>query len=283
MKKTAFTAQWNAELNTDVCDPYNNADLTITLKLGFRQINPAGGAAEGTHRDYGDPTKTARKIIKWTPASWQAWINNLCQSAQKYWHGKFWLLNNHSVLEYTVRGVTYRPNIWCRFIVSHTDVPQNFMGPIDAHHIIDVVRLHSSVKWFGSHSTLYDSRDTSWAKKGTTSKGKRVMQKAHVHEIGHLLGLEHVDVGKPHCPTAGNTNAKVCYGVSDRDKLSVMGSGMALRKEFANPWRRAIVRLTGKGNPSTPADWVAARVRHYPRTVDEVNANKSITARPSRK
>jgi hypothetical protein len=38
MKKTITTARWDAELNTDVCDAYNNADLTLTLKLGIRQM-----------------------------------------------------------------------------------------------------------------------------------------------------------------------------------------------------------------------------------------------------
>ena len=70
MKKTIKTPLWDALLDTDVCDPYNNADLTITLKMGFKQINPAKGAIIGTHNDYGDPSSPARKIIKWTPAEW---------------------------------------------------------------------------------------------------------------------------------------------------------------------------------------------------------------------
>lgn len=281
MKKSVQTAKWDAELNTDVCDPYNNADLTITLKIGFRQINPSGGAAEGTYHDYGDATETARKIIKWTPASWKAWTNRLCQEAERFWHGKFWLLNNFDHLTYTVRGVTYRPNIWCRFKVVNAHVPE--IGPIDAHHVIEAVRLHKDEKWFGSHSTLYDSRDVNWAKKRTDSKGNRVMQKAHVHEVGHLLGLGHVDEGKAHCPKAGDTNAAACYGVSDRDMKSVMGSGMGMRKDFADPWRRAIVKLTSKGSAASAGDWKAEMKRHYPRTPPEVAANKAITSRPVRK
>ena len=33
MKKTIKFATFDAELNTDVCDAYTNADLTLTLNL----------------------------------------------------------------------------------------------------------------------------------------------------------------------------------------------------------------------------------------------------------
>lgn len=46
MKKTVKTTRWNAELDTDVCDRYNNANLTLTRNLGFRQINPPAGATQ---------------------------------------------------------------------------------------------------------------------------------------------------------------------------------------------------------------------------------------------
>src|SRR5688500_16329596 len=44
MKKKMIFSKFDAELNTDCCDPYNNAELTLTLRMGFRQVNPAGGA-----------------------------------------------------------------------------------------------------------------------------------------------------------------------------------------------------------------------------------------------
>lgn len=280
MKTSISTAQWNAELDTDVCDPYTNADVTIVLKIGFRQINPPGGAAEGTYHDYGDATAPSRKVIKWTPAAWIAWTKDLVTSAQDYWNGRFWLVNNYPVLEYEVKGVKYRPNLYCRLKIVQAGVPE--IGPIDAHHVIDVVRLHPTVTWFGSHSTLYDSRDTRWVEKNKDSRGRPVMQRAHVHEIGHLLGLGHVDEGKPHCPKAGDTNAAVCYGVADRDMRNVMGSGMARTADLAKPWRRAAAQLTGKGSADVATDWSPVMVRHYPRTLAEAAAGKAITTRPRR-
>jgi hypothetical protein len=298
MKKTITFSKFDAELNTDTCDPYNNAELTLTLRMGFRQINPAGGAAAGTHNDYGDATAPARKIIKWSPASWSAWKANFVSTAQAFWEGKFWLVNDSASFPYKKGTTTYFPNVWCRFklVGNESTVPNN-------HHTIDVVRLDPSESWFGSHSTLYDSKDTNSVKKATTSTGKAVMQRAHVHEVGHLLGLDHVDVGKAHCPTSGNTNASACYGVADPDMVSVMGSGMELRLEHAYPWREALRNfalaefvsavtnplayiLAGKSLSAPVATltsvWPAKLKRHYPRTEAELKAGTMITTRPSR-
>jgi hypothetical protein len=61
-----------------------------------------------------------------------------------------------------------------------------------------------------------------------------------------------------------------------------MGAGMAMRTTFANPWRRAVVQLTGKGSAASPTDWVAKAQRHYPRTQAEAVAGRAIIARINR-
>ncbi|NOQ12920.1 MAG: hypothetical protein GQ583_00360 [Methyloprofundus sp.] len=300
-KTTKNFPTFDAELNETICDAYNNADLTLTLKLGFRQINPAGGAASGTYHDYGDATETARNIVKWTPGSWSRWKTNFVSSAQRYWHGKFWLINNFPVLEFEDKGVKYRHNVYCRFKIIGADAATG-----THHHVIDVVRLAGSETFFGSHSTLYDSRDTVSTHKKTDSAGNKIMQRAHVHEIGHLLGLGHSAEGTSACPTSGDTNASACYGSSDSEMNSVMGGGMTLRASHAYAWRMAIAAMTGKGTIRKPSDnrswaalanmlgtsyseadftsndWEAMTKRHYPRTEAEVTANAAITRRPSR-
>ncbi|WLQ15795.1 hypothetical protein O5O45_07700 [Hahella aquimaris] len=279
MKKTIKKSSWDAVIDTDICDAYNNADLTIQLRLGFKQINPSGGAATGTYNDYGDKSATARKIVKWSSSEWLSWKANFVSSAKNFWHGKFWLVNNFSEFEYVDAGIKYLPNIWCRLELYGDD----YSPAKKFHHVIEVVRLDKSETWFGSHSKLYDSLDTNSVQKGTDSKGNPIMQRAHVHEIGHLLGLGHVDIGKKHCPSSGNTNLGPCYGVADTDKYSVMGQGMELRDRHANPWRRAIIDFTKKGNMTNAADWAPKRKRHYPRTLPEAASNAHITVKPKRK
>ena len=218
-------------------------------------------------------------------------------------------MNDFPVLEFEDGGVKYRHNVYCRFKIVGADA---VAGSVH-HHVIDVVRLAAAEKWFGSHSTLYDSNDTKSSHKATDSAGSKVMQKAHVHEVGHLLGLGHAAAGTAACPTSGNTNAAACYGASDRHMTSVMGSGMKLNATHAYPWRMAIAAMTGKGTIRKPAenrtsatginnmlgmlglldvpytgtdfssnDWQAKLIRHYPRTAAEVAANAAITKRPKR-
>lgn len=280
MKKTLYLPKFDASLNTDWCNARNNAELTLTLRLGFRQINPAGGANRGTYNDYGSSTGKPRSIIKWTPRTWRAWKFSFCRSAETFWNGKFWILNNQALFPMRSGPQLFIPNFWCKFDIVHADA-----GGGRYHHVIDVVRLDPSETWFGSHSTLYDSGDINSVQKKTDSKGHAVMQRAHVHEIGHLMGLGHVDIGKPHCPPGSDTNASDCYGVSDVDMKSVMGAGMRLDIAHATPWLTAIgaiARCERKSPlytapPTTMKPLQVSKQRLYPRTTAEFEAGKVLT------
>ncbi len=277
-------AKFDAELNTTPCNARNNADLKLTLRLGFRQINPAGGAATGT---YNDANPLSRKIVKWSAPAWTAWKNNFVRSAQDYWSGSFWLINNLGACAFRDNGQIYFPNFYCLLDLIGSD------ANVGTHHfVIDVVRLDPSETSFRSHSTLYDSEDTKPTSVRTDSKGKPIMQSTHVHEIGHLLGLGHVDIGKPHCPASGNTNAAKCYGVADQDLNSVMGAGMQLRNSHAQPWQGALMQLLAKHPASTvftptAMDIIRAttrfgilapkRNRHYPMSKTQYEQGKLVT------
>ena len=156
MKTTIKKAYWDATLDTGVCDRLNNAELTITIRLAFKQLNPAGGSLTGFYNDYGDASATARKIDKWSKSDWSAWKLNFVSSAQNYWNGKFWLMNNFSEFGIDYKNVKYFPNVWCRFKIESSDASPAFKH----HHMIEVVKLNKAENWFGSHSTLYDSLDT---------------------------------------------------------------------------------------------------------------------------
>jgi len=298
--------KYDAHLDTSVCNATTNANLTLVMRLGFRQINPGGGAASGTYHDFGDPKEPKRRIIRWDAGAWARWKCHFVETAQQFWNGRFWLVNNFPVLEFTENGTRYRPNIYCRFRLVGSDASRGTQH----HHVIDVVRLAPRERWFGSHSTLYDSRDTEQATKATDMFGNSVVQRAHVHEIGHLLGLGHSFEGSAYCPVHENTNAGSCYGVYDAEMQSVMGSGMQLRPAHAYPWRMAITAITGHGRARRPSEhraeatrgappachiriqcenrpmhsseWEPSMQRQYPRTEAEVRSGTRVTSRPSR-
>jgi hypothetical protein len=282
VKITKAYPRYDAEIDTDVCNAHTNADLTLTLKMGFRQINPAGGAATGTYHDYGDATAPARNIRTWDNTSWEQWKANFVRTAQAFWNGKFWLINGTGVLPFEDRMRAYIPNFYCKFKLVGSDAASGHH-----HHVIDVVRLAPNERWFGSHESLYDSLDTNAVEKGRDSRNRPIMQRAHVHEVGHLLGLGHVAIGQASCPANGDTNAGACYGTTDIDKNSVMGQGMQLRDGHAQPWLDALAGMTGQFPASPPyrpaAQFVrpvtAARRRHYPRTLEEYEANRAILQR----
>ena len=270
----AWSKKFDAEINTDVCDRYNNAEITVIPKIYLKQGNPAGGAKTGTAND---SNGNAKDIIRWSTSSWKAWKSRFVQVAMRAGHGKFWLLNNLQWNKYTDRGVEYYPNIWCRLKIEITKTAAS------AHHTITVYRVSKANKNFRSNFSTMDSYDTRRQKKGTDTNGKALLQRPSVHELFHILGVRHVDHGKAHCPLANGGNAAACYGVADADMHTLMGSGMKMVPKFADPWRRAAVKLTSEGTVGSGNDWKPVMKRHYPRTFPEWAAGDDIIRRPNRK
>ena len=87
MIKKISRSSWDACLDTKMCDKYTNAELTLTLKIAMKQINPSSGNQHGLYPDYGRAGETERKINQWKPSQWASWKSSFATSAQNFWSG----------------------------------------------------------------------------------------------------------------------------------------------------------------------------------------------------
>lgn len=207
-----------------------NCGLNLYLKVFLNKINPANGAATGTAPDW-DTTNTpgspARNIVRWGDAEFTAWAQRYQRECQAFWDTRFWLCPpaTCSQLDFRQNGVMLRPNIRCGL---HLTLVSSASA---ADHTIDVVRLADTETFFRSDSAHYDNRDIDAT---TTNAGFR--QRAHVHEVGHILGMGHSNEGDASCVN----NNPVCYANDN-----VMGGGESIAPWNASPWQKAMQAVTG--------------------------------------
>jgi hypothetical protein len=287
MKDIIKYSRFDAELNTDPCDAYTNADLTLMLRLGFEQNNPPDGAATGTYHDYNRPDQPVHGIVRWDQVSWMKWKKDIVWIIEKSFNNRMWLLNQSAAFSYKGKKDTYWPNMNCKIkiIANEGTLPGN-------HHNIKVVQAAPG-EYISSNEIYYSDVVKNWTDTVRISTGHMLRQIPIVHEVGHLLGFHHVDYGKPHCPIGSNWNAPACYGdfydgsdlEPDFSKQSLMGLGMALRAENADPWRAAACDFKKKFYPthlSKITEWPVYMHMQYPRTWNEVIKGILVTSRLKR-
>jgi hypothetical protein len=233
---------FDAELNSDVCDRTTHADLTVLLRVCFKQVNPSAGS-----NTYQDADGTAVPIRSWRAGEWDLWKRRFLSTCERHWNGRFWLRTPDAYrgLDWPATRPTHRPNLYCRLQLTEQ------LSEEGAHAVVPVVHVDGS-HFFRSHALLYSNRDILPER---LTRGSRFF--THIHEIGHLLGLPHPGEGRAGC-SAGDEAA--CYAANPR---SVMGLGSRVLKEHAAPWTKAIALIT----ETAPHLWKVETRRAYPRSL----------------
>lgn len=270
-------------LDTSVCDPRTNANLTIELYINLHQINPTSFEIPFINRQLkldkiNDSDNVAHTIKAWTPSLWKKWTATYVKSAHRFWSGKLWLTppDSFADLDFTTTGIKYRPNIYCQLKIILVE------GTTGFHKKIDVVRLKDAREEFRSDAGLYSDNDikTSAYPFVKDDKGKyhTYYQQATTHEVGHAMGMLHSAhllppvswaEGKSFMACIGTDdgiNGNPCYGTGYRTEVggNIMGYGRKLAKANAYPWRHRIGLHTG----TNQNDWGVELNHHvYPKKV----------------
>ncbi|MCL4793829.1 MAG: hypothetical protein KJZ84_04670 [Bryobacteraceae bacterium] len=238
---------FDADLNPDVRNATTNADLTLYIRINFQRIDPAPGGP-ATYQDYDG---TAVPIRAWRDAEWAQWKARFLRDCRNKWHGKFWLVTpaTYNRLNWPAQNPTHRCNLYCRFEIAEQGTTQG------AHAVIPVVHVNGN-HFFRSHMLLYSNNDL---RAERLTRGSNFF--THVHEIGHLIGLDHPGTGRAGCARGGEA---ICYASADGDDRGVMGRGSMIRAEHARPWTRAASIFTGVAQ----ANWTVSLARRYPQRLD---------------
>ena len=219
-------------------NPQQHAWLTISINYGLDFVdsrNPSGLVYLKDGKYVVKNEGNEFPVKDWNESAKNEFVKKF-EEGEKFWNYKFMLRtpSNYDGLDFTHwtnRSDSWvcRPNVLCLFRLKKDAQPN--------HQWIKVVRVND--KKFRSDNATYDEDD--------------VNEITLFHELGHALGLEHIQalLGNKKCLDDKFRNDSMCYdelpGVTHPN---VMGRGKSLTFVNAEPWRQLIAHHTDTARTS---------------------------------
>jgi hypothetical protein len=242
--------------------------LTLILRVRLSQTNPPPGKIEFQAMDAEGNVAPA---IRWPTAEWEDFQREFKRQAYATWNRAFTLIPPASYNGFK-DPAGQRRNVVCflEIQLAEKDAPNV--------HTVNVVRLaheHSSLRanaglrdrpGLFTSENLKPGRQTGAIPEpmeyhrvrgkmrisGGNPGGGMYSWEQHPlpHEVGHMLGLNHINENAAEC--RNDSNSSICYGFLRRDAMNVMGGGDVLDYRNAQPWCKRIVQ---HAPPTHQPDW----------------------------
>lgn len=230
----------------------NISNLSILLRVHLHPHNPpTDDAKEGKWKQDG----TTYHYQRWNPSEFDTFKAAVKRDAEFYLNWPLmglWLLPDplerlpdakeemKQLTHARPMSSRFRPIVQCGLTVILVDKAK------ESHVSFDVLRLKDGEPDFRSYDVnRKNKRDRGMLTQRDVDHGKRggpsgYPQNTVVHELGHVLNLDHINIKHPRCRKG---DEDICYGAPGSQKRrNWQGAGNLVTKDNAMPWLRAIYR-----------------------------------------